>query len=702
MNIFVAPVFFLLLGCGSRVVLSKVSSRKPHILLILADDFGWGNLGAHRKDTDTEAARQAQKEAYTPNLDSLISEGVLLERHYSYRICSPARSSLQSGRLAVHVNTVNPSPFIHNASDPVSGYAGIPRNMTGMAQKLQEAGYHTAMVGKWDVGAATPRHTPQGRGYQEWFGYYQHANNYWTKGGDIKATGEVDNCLNKFTDLSELNATYRGGVLDPSALDATCENSTAADPYCYEEAIFRRQALNVIENHDPSERPLFFHHAFHLVHTPLDIPLAYLQAADERIRPYSFDDDGRRRYSAMVHYLDDVVGELVSAFKRKGMWQDTLLVFLSDNGGPLYRPGSANNHPLKGGKYSDWEGGIRTNAFIAGGILPFSRRGTAYTGVVSVADWYGVFCDLANVSTADAEAAETNAWLQEQGLPLLAPVDSVPGLWDAIVSGKQENRRPILHLSAESVLAWPYKLITGVQPYSSWTGELFPNCSNGTQHSPWFMDTKLFNQRLPDAHSEERWLQDCAHGCLFNVEDDPTEHNDLSGSHPQRLEALQTLLSQLNRSNFNPGRGSMSRQSCMKALEVGGYYGPFLDTEGWYTGPFPSINRVQQLKDALLFALFNVKWVQDALVNITAEFLLPLVQVRYENRLDHCLANSTTTLGAERNSGGEVHRALVLAVPPLAAESALWVSLLFFALIFATLLFHKTKAKVRYAVTCLA
>eukprot|EP00854_Cymbomonas_tetramitiformis_P016233 gene16233-19265_t len=458
-----------------------------------------------------------------------------------------------------------------------------------MAQKLQEAGYHTAMVGKWDVGAATPRHTPQGRGYQEWFGYYQHANNYWTKGGDIKATGEVDNCLNKFTDLSELNATYRGGVLDPSALDATCENSTAADPYCYEEAIFRRQALNVIENHDPSERPLFFHHAFHLVHTPLDIPLAYLQAADERIRPYSFDDDGRRRYSAMVHYLDDVVGELVSAFKRKG--------------------------------------------------------------VVSVADWYGVFCDLANVSTADAEAAETNAWLQEQGLPLLAPVDSVPGLWDAIVSGKQENRRPILHLSAESVLAWPYKLITGVQPYSSWTGELFPNCSNGTQHSPWFMDTKLFNQRLPDAHSEERWLQDCAHGCLFNVEDDPTEHNDLSGSHPQRLEALQTLLSQLNRSNFNPGRGSMSRQSCMKALEVGGYYGPFLDTEGWYTGPFPSINRVQQLKDALLFALFNVKWVQDALVNITAEFLLPLVQVRYENRLDHCLANSTTTLGAERNSG---------------------------------------------------
>ena len=123
----------------------SADQQKPNIMLILADDFGWGNLGYHRRGED--ASEQAKKEAHTPNLDGLIDEGIYLSRHYAYKICSPSRSSLQSGRLAVHVNTENTAPSVYNSSDPVSGYAGIPRNMTGIAEKMKEGGYATAMVG---------------------------------------------------------------------------------------------------------------------------------------------------------------------------------------------------------------------------------------------------------------------------------------------------------------------------------------------------------------------------------------------------------------------------------------------------------------------------------------------------------------------------------------------------------------------------
>merc|ERR1719311_204731 len=100
------------------------------------------------------------------------------------------------------------------------------------------------------------------------------------------------------------------------------------------------------------------------------------------------------RYSAMVLYMDDAVKEITEALVERGMWNNTLMLFLSDNGGPIYEPGSANNHPLKGGKYSDWEGGVRTNAFVSGGFVPSARRGTAFEGVVSIADWYGTLCEL--------------------------------------------------------------------------------------------------------------------------------------------------------------------------------------------------------------------------------------------------------------------------------------------------------------------
>jgi arylsulfatase I/J len=263
----------------------------------------------------------------------------------------------------VHVNTENAGVSTYNPKDPVSGYAGVPRNMTCIASKLSEVGYATHFVGKWDAGMATPRHTPRGRGYDSWYGYYQHSNDYWTKGMGVgqtglETTGEIDCCLNHFVDFSEANATYFGGVRDAAALSGACANSSAADPPCYEDHLLKARTLRIIDAHDAS-KPLFLVHAFHSVHTPLQAPRAYLARVAALAAPFVFDDLNRQRYHAMVLYMDDAVGEFVAALRRKQLWEETLFAFMSDNGGPVYQPGAANNHPLKGGKFSDWEGAAR-------------------------------------------------------------------------------------------------------------------------------------------------------------------------------------------------------------------------------------------------------------------------------------------------------------------------------------------------------
>ena len=124
---------------------------------------------------------------------------------------------------------------------------------------------------------------------------------------DLQSTGEIDICLNKFTDLSKQNSTYRGGVLDKSELDASCATSAEEEPTCYEEYLFKKHALDIVDRHDFSSKPLFFFYAFHIVHTPLDCPLSYLAKADKRIQPYSFDDEGRRRLDhvyVILHFTD--------------------------------------------------------------------------------------------------------------------------------------------------------------------------------------------------------------------------------------------------------------------------------------------------------------------------------------------------------------------------------------------------------------
>ena len=149
--------------------------------------WGWANVGYHC-DPPT-------KEVVTPTIDGLVKEGLELDQHYAFKFCSPSRSCLMSGRLPIHVNDLNDQPSFYNPQDPVSGFAGIRRNMTGLATKMKLAGYAAHQVGKWDAGMATPDHIPTGRGFDTSFGYFHHTNDFYTEiagGGQCNGTKLVD------------------------------------------------------------------------------------------------------------------------------------------------------------------------------------------------------------------------------------------------------------------------------------------------------------------------------------------------------------------------------------------------------------------------------------------------------------------------------------------------------------------------------
>ena len=158
----------------------------------------------------------------------------------------------------------------------------------------------------------------------------------------------------------------------------TDKPATAVADGTYEEEILFGRASQIIEGHPPSA-PLFIYYAFHIVHCPLEVP-------NDWLHKYEFIGDSvvRQKYHAMVGYMDEVVGNVTSQIRGKGMWDRTLIVQSSDNGGPIYKGAGANNHPLKGGKVSDWEGGVRVNAWVAGGILPESARGTKVDGYMHI------------------------------------------------------------------------------------------------------------------------------------------------------------------------------------------------------------------------------------------------------------------------------------------------------------------------------
>ena len=372
------------------------------------------------------------------------------------------------------------------------------------------------MVGKWHAGGATHDHTPTGRGFDDSFGYLNGANDYYT---------EVDGECNK-TKIVDLWDTDK---------PATGVNGTGPDKY--EEALFAERVLQVVTNHN-SSTPLFLYYAPHIVHSPYQVPDRYLEK-------FSFIDfKPRQIYAAMVKYLDDVVGNLTAALKKKGLWYNLLFITSADNGGPIYQ--AANNYPLKGSKHSDWQGGVRVNAFVSGGYLPEKMRGQKTDGYIHTADWYATLCGLAGVDPTDEKSAKAK----------LPPIDSLD-IWPLISGQNSTSPRTDIPISHATLISGDYKIITGDIDNSAWTGPQFPNTT-----------TKPKGIRV---------TEHCGDGCLFNIKEDPYEYVNLATKMPDVLAQMQKKLQKYQATYFDPDRGSAWPGACEAALNnYGGFWGPFL------------------------------------------------------------------------------------------------------------------------------
>jgi arylsulfatase I/J len=260
----------------------------------------------------------------------------------------------------------------------------------------------------------------------------------------------------------------------------------------------------------------------------------------------------------MANFMDQAIGNVTALLKKRGMYDNTLIVFSSDNGGPIYNNGSAgaNNFPLRGGKMSNWEGGVRVNAWVSGGFLPEKVRGTKEENYVCLWDWYATFSHLAGVDPTDTRAAKA-------GLP---PIDSF-NMWPLLSGQNSTGPRNEIALGTggandttgvDGLIVGDWKILIGPNPQNGWTGPEYPNKTTN-----WDSGASI---------------EHCAAGCLFNIKEDPTEHVNLATKNPEKLKELQARLVEIQKTVFSPNRGAVDPKACEAAVnKYGGYWGPWLE-----------------------------------------------------------------------------------------------------------------------------
>ncbi len=387
----------------------------PNVVIIVADDLGWNDVGFNGSDIRT------------PTLDAMAARGVRLSRFYVQSSCSPTRSELMSGHSALALGITRPFSKLQPA--------GLPLSVRLLPEYFRDAGYQTFMVGKWHLGFRQAAYLPNNRGFDHFYGNLTGGVGYWDH--------------------------VHGGGLDWQ------RNGAAVREEGYTTHLLRDEALRLVARRDPS-RPFLLYLAFTAPHLPNEAPAGALA------RYADIPDVRRRTHAAMVSEMDAAIGEVLAQLRRDGLEEDTLVLFFSDNGGlnpgvfpPAVRKlmttlanwfdggplplrtlefmrvnvleGAADNAPLRGGKQSVYEGGIR---------------------VPALAYWPGTLAPAvaSDVLTA-ADVLPT--LLAAGGLPPMAEPGAGSDRW-AVVTGETSHRPAPYVVSGadgEAVLDHPWKLV---------------------------------------------------------------------------------------------------------------------------------------------------------------------------------------------------------------------------------------------------
>lgn len=423
---------------GTSWSAEQPAAPRPNIVYILADDHGWKDVGFHGS------------EIQTPALDKLAQGGARLEQFYTQPFCTPTRSTLMTGRY----------PFRYGLQTvviPSGGTYGLALDEWLLPQALKEAGYATAIVGKWHLGHADRKFWPRQRGFDIQYG---------------PITGEIDYFKHTV-----------GGKRD------WYRDNQPVQEEGYATELLGREAVRVIEKHDTA-KPLFLYLPFTAPHAPYQAPQEYLD------RYKNIQDPNRRAYAAMVSCMDDVIGQVVAALEKRGMRENTLIIFSGDNGGARVAEltgevdtskGSIppDNGPYRDGKGSYYEGGTRVLALAnwPGHV----QAGLVVNEPIHIADIFPTLAGLAGASMAKSKP----------------PADGFD-VWSTISANAPTPRKEVVY---------------GIEPFRA-----------AVRQGDWKL---VWKATLPQQVE------------LFNLAQDVSETNNVAKEHPQIVAALRQRAEEL-------------------------------------------------------------------------------------------------------------------------------------------------------------
>ena len=432
-----------------------LADERPNIIIMVADDLGWNDVGFHGGEIDT------------PSLDRLAAEGVRLSRFYTTPICSPTRAALMTGRdpmrLGVLYGVIMPW---HNI--------GIHPQEHFMPQSFQAAGYQTAMVGKWHLGHALQAYHPNERGFDHFYGHLH-------------------------TEVGYFPPFNNQGGKDFQ------QNGVSIEAEGYETFLLADEVSRYIKAREKN-KPFFVYMPFIAPHTPLDAPAdlqaKYADLEDTRTIARSKNTDETRKiskmmrrpsarpmYAAVVDGMDQAIGQVLDTLDEEGIADNTIVLFLSDNGGAAYASGGADNYPLRGGKGETWEGGIRSVSMLR---WPAElAAGGEMTSIMTVMD---VFPTLANA----AGVAMGNDMFELDG----------KNMWPALNEGQVMPRQDLVYFGSETPIRGSFMLTA-------------------------FNDSWKLVQEI-----QQGLLSATVTNYLFRISDDPNEYNNLAAQYPAVVEQL--------------------------------------------------------------------------------------------------------------------------------------------------------------------
>lgn len=442
---------FLFLGTNSKC--APENNERPNILVILCDDLGYGDVSFN-----------GSPDIKTPNLDKLANRGITFTSAYvSHPFCGPSRASIMTGRYPQAIGT----PYNLRDSGIRPNY-GVPETETFMSRVLKDAGYHTMAIGKWHLGFS-PRFQPNNRGFDEFYGFLAGGHDYFPQ---------------NFTPAYQKQK--KAGVYPiREYIKPLLHNNTEIEETEYITDAFSREAIRMINESAKGNKPFFMYLAYNAPHVPL-------QAKKEDVALFKdIKDEDRRNYAAMVYAVDRGVGGIVNTLKENDIFDNTLIVFLSDNGGNTDH--GASNYPLKGKKGDTWEGGFRSPMFYC---WPAKiKADQVVDSPVSSLDLYPTFASLAGAQIPENKVLD--------GIDLSA----------AIKAEAEFNTTRLI------------QVLRYREGY----------CDVGIRQGDW----KAVRMK------NEPWN-------LFNITDDKREHHNKSGRYPEKLKELVGKSKQWSTTHISP------------------------------------------------------------------------------------------------------------------------------------------------------